>query len=48
MDRTGQLYFFEISALLSQTHTARYVHVDFVRGATNAYAVYGDINFYGE
>ncbi len=34
--------------LLPKTHTARYVRVDFVRGATNAYAVYGDINFYGE
>ncbi|NGF55172.1 discoidin domain-containing protein [Parapedobacter sp. SGR-10] len=34
---------------LPYTHTARYVRVDFVRGSNNgAYAVFGDINFYGE
>jgi hypothetical protein len=34
--------------LLPYTHTARYVRLDFVRGAGSAYAVYGDLNFYGE
>lgn len=32
--------------ILPQTHTARYVRIDFVRGS--AFAIFGDINFYGE
>lgn len=33
---------------LPEVQTAQYVRVDFVRGGATAYAVYGDVNFYGK